>query len=103
MPYRVPGRVPSKCLSVCLTVCLPSVFPCAFALLRRATQRVWGLGEALYLDKIHIIAPIKEAVNELINLDLILEGVSGAPDDPFGGWNFYIFAPPFGPWKAVLH
>ena len=77
------------CLPVCLSVCLvegiPCAYPCAFALLRRDTQRVWGLGEANYLDKIHIIALSKEAIHELINLDIILgsflDGVSGAPDD----------------------
>ena len=81
------------CLTLCLTVCpaaylvegIPCASPCAFALLGRDTQRVWGLGEATYLDKIYIIALSKEAIHELINLDIILgsflDGVSGAPDD----------------------
>ena len=57
---------------MCLTVCpaaylvegIPCASPCAFALLGRDTQRVWGLGEALYLDKIHVIALSKEATNK---------------------------------------
>ena len=63
------------CLTVCLTVCpaaylvegIPCASPCAFALLGRDTQRVWGLGEALYLDKIHVIALSKEATNKINN------------------------------------
>ena len=85
MFFRVPTRVPIHVPGQAQTVCLVRRRPCAFALLRRDTQRVWGLGEANYLDKIHIIALSKEAIHELINLDIILgsflDGVSGAPDD----------------------
>ena len=85
VPIRVPTRVPIRVPGQAQTVCLVRRRPCAFALLRRDTQRVWGLGEANYLDKIHIIALSKEAIHELINLDIILgsflDGVSGAPDD----------------------
>ena len=62
--FRVPIRVPIRVPGWALTVCLLSVFPCAFALLRRATQRVSGLGEAFYLDKTNIIAPSKGAKTE---------------------------------------
>ena len=67
-----PKEVATVCLTLCLTVCLaaylvegiPCASPCAFALLGRDTQRVWGFGEALYLDKIHVIALSKEATNK---------------------------------------
>ena len=58
-------------------MCLVRRRPRAFALLGRDTQRVWGLGKPLYLDKIHIIALFKEARNELINLDIVFGLVSG--------------------------
>ena len=66
-----PKEVATVCLILCLTVCpaaylvegIPCASPCAFALLGRDTQRVWGLGEPLYLDKIHMIALSKEAIN----------------------------------------
>ena len=96
MPIRVPTRVPIRVPGQAQTVCLVRRRPCAFALLRRDTQRVWGLGEPFYLDKLHVIALSKEAINKLINLHIIvgsfLDGVSGAPDDPFGGWIFHFFA-----------